>query len=290
MRRLTQPALYAQLCLGVTTLLLTSCTAAGDLTNTSANNSPTTTTKIGGSSETYEILEVLTEAYSEQSNQVDFEFLPPSQTNSGIQGTQNRELDIGGISRELTTTETSSQLNYTPLAEVPLLVVVHETVTDVDNLTTEDLQNIYSGQVNNWQQLGGPDAEIVLLDLTEDENEKKVFREQYLGEDFVITSQAVVFAEDDALIEAAGNTDYSLAVVPLEDEIAEVPVKLLSLDGVIPSAENLKTQTYGMGILLGMVSHSEANPEVQGFIDFITGPEGQDLLSEVHEELLEDEA
>lgn len=226
-------------------LLLSSCAV-------NSYNSPEqasdTTIKIGGSSETYSTISLLTDAYLEQTDQVAFEFLPPSQTDSGIQGVSSKELDIGGISRAIDPTEANLQLSYTPLIVSPLVVVVHDSVTGVTNLTTQQLKDIYSGEINNWQQVGGPDAEIVVLDLVEDENEKKILREHYLGTDLVITPGAVVFAEDDELLETASNTEYSLATVVQEEELEEAPVNQLSLDDIAPSDENMASNAYAMSM------------------------------------------
>lgn len=262
-------------------LLLSSCAVNSSSAPEPASN---TTIKIGGSSETYSTISLLTDAYLEQTDQVAFEFLPPSQTDSGIQGVSSKELDIGGVSRAMAPTEADLQISYTPLIVSPLVVVVHDSVTGVTNLTTQQLQDIYSGEINNWQQVGGPDAEIVVLDLVEDENEKKLLRDHYLGADLAITPQAVTFAEDDELLETAANTEYSLAAIVQDDEIEAAPVKQLSLDDIAPSDENMASNAYAMSILLGMVSHNNADEAVQAFVEFVAGPEGQAILAEAEED------
>jgi len=274
----------SRLLLASVALFLSSCTSNGS----TLTEQDTTTIKVGGSSETYATIELLTDAYVDQTDRVDFKFLPPSQTDSGIQGVSNRELDIGGVSRSIDATA-NSPFKYAPLIVSPLVVVVHNSVTGVDNLTTEQLKSIYSGEISNWQQVGGPDAEIVLLDLVEDENEKKLLRDHYLGADLAITPRAVVFAEDDELLETAANTEYSLAAVVQEDDIEQAPVKQLSLDGIAPSDENMASNDYAMSILLGMVYHNDADVEVKSFVEFVAGPEGQAILAEAEDED-EDEA
>ncbi|MFK8186234.1 MAG: substrate-binding domain-containing protein [Phormidesmis sp.] len=266
----------------LTTILISSaffgiagCSAA---TNTASSNSAVTL-EIGGSAETYEILEELAESYNESGSSTKFDFFPSSQTAGGIKGVKLNELNIGSMSRKLTSAEASQGLDYVPLAEVPLLMMVHESVTGVGDITGEQIKAIYAGEIKNWQELGGPDADIILFDLAEDENEKQLLRETYLGEDLEITPTAIVFAEDDELLESAAITEYSIAAIPLEDEIAELPVNILTVDGVAPSPENIQSGKYAMALSLGMVISQQAEPETKDFVAFVNSEEGQQLLA-----------
>lgn len=267
--------------MGMIALLLSSCgTDSLRKANTQNNlESPSNTINIGGSSETYSTLKVLTEAYSSENNGTEFQFLPPSQSSGAIEGVKQGTLDVGGVSRTLTANETEEQIQYLPLIETPLVVAVHNSVTNVTNISGEQLRAIYKGDLSNWRQLGGPDAVIVLLDFTEEENEKKVLRQAYLGEDLKITPQAVVFSEDEELMTAAGDTPFSISVLPADDEMDEIPVTVLSIDGVAPSSNTLQAGTYKMKLLMGIVLSADPNPEIQAFIQFVKGTQGQQALS-----------
>ena len=238
------------------------------------------TVKIGGSAEAYETLEILSEAYRAKAPEVEFSFFPPSQTSGGIQGVESGLIDIGGVSRELTSDETPNQLTYFRLTKIPLVVVVHESVTGIDNLNGEQIQAIYSGQTTNWKTLGGPDAEIVLLDFTEDENEKKVLRQTYLGNDLAVTSDAIVFPEDDEVVESAAITEFSIAAVAYEDELEDLPLKVLNINGVAPSAETVQSGQYPMSLFLGVVVNDQPSSAVWDFLKFATSSEGQQTLSD----------
>ncbi|MEL6554994.1 MAG: substrate-binding domain-containing protein [Cyanobacteria bacterium J06621_11] len=234
---------------------------------------------IGGSAETYETFERLAEAY-EAKTAVEFNFFPPSQTSSGIEGVKNGSLDIGGVSRVLAEEDTGAGLTYLPLVSTPLVVVVHDSVADVSDMSADQLRGIYSGEINNWRTLGGPDAEIVLFDLSEDESEKQLLRKAYLGDDFKVSSNAISFAEDDEMLETAAITDFSIAAVPLEDELEDLPVTILSIDGVFPKPETLRSGEYRMALPLGLTVSKSLTPETQAFIDFINSDEGQRFLTD----------
>lgn len=242
---------------------------------------PGNTLTIGGSSETYETLELLAEAYQIQvdgTNSVDVKFLPPSQTSSGISGVNNNVIDVGGMSRPLTDEDAKEKLVYIPLQKVPLVIAIHSSVTGIKNITADQIRAVYAGEITNWKTLGGPNENITLLDFTEDENEKQVLRKAYLGAELKVTPDAIVFAEDDQLIEMASITDFSMAAVPLEEELEDLPLNILSIDGVEPSAESIQSGDYAMSLTLGMIISEDASATGKDFAEFVESAEGKQLL------------
>ncbi|MEM7066552.1 MAG: substrate-binding domain-containing protein [Cyanobacteria bacterium P01_B01_bin.77] len=258
-------------------LLLCSCT---NLSPPPVPVETTSTIKIGGSAETYDVIKLLTTAYQDQTTDVEFDFFPPSQTSGGIQGIKSNVIDIGGVSRMITPQETGNQLTYVPLVKTPLVVVAHSSVTGVNDITSDQINAIYSGQIDNWQALGGPDEDIVLFDFVEDENEKQVLRQTYLGDDLAIVPTAIVFAEDDELLETAAITKFSMATVPYEEALKTLPLTILSIDGVSPSNQNLRSGKYAMSLPLGVVLNKEASTAAESFLDFVTGPNGKQILTD----------
>ncbi|MEM6425302.1 MAG: substrate-binding domain-containing protein [Cyanobacteria bacterium P01_D01_bin.128] len=263
--------------LGGVLLASMSCSTAPNPTDSTAAE---TTIKIGGSSEVYEILETLTDAYSEQTDSSEFEYFPPSQTSGGIEGVKVAAIDMGAVSRAVTAEETGDQLVYLPLVTIPQVIAIHESVTGITNISAAQIRGIYSGEITNWQAIGGPDAEIIVFDFAEDENEKQVLRSAYLGPDLEITPDAVVFTEDDELLETASNTEFSIAAVPLEDELAELPMTILSVDSIKPTAENLQSGAYAMTLLLGVVLPETPTAATEAFVEFIQSEAGQTILTD----------
>ena len=259
-----------------TSLLLTSCLE--DIApSTDLSGEPI---KIGGSAETYEILELFVKAYQTKSANTQFDFFPPSQTSGGVQGVKSAVLDIGGVSRIPALEESDEQVTYLRLANAPLVVIVHNSVTGITNITGEHIKAIYSGQITNWKDLGGPNADIVLFDFTEDENEKRVLRETYLGQDLKITPNAVVFPEDDELVETATITKFSMATVVYEKNLDDLPITLLSIDGIVPSAQTIQSGQYPMTLPLGVVLKKQPSSSTLAFLKFATSPEGRQILND----------
>lgn len=246
----------------------------------SRTETPITVLRVGGSSEAYEIIELLLEAYTETTDDVEFDFFPPSQTSGSIEGVEIAAFDIGGVSRELTAAELGDQLTYLPLVKTPLVFVIHESVTGITNISADQIKAIYKGDITNWQDLGGPDEAIILFDFAEDENEKQVLRETYLGADLAITSKAIVFPEDDELLETAAITEFSFAAVPSETDLKEMPIVVLSVDGIAPASEHIQSGLYPVALTLGIVVPEPLPEATRAFIEFVRSSQGQQLLIE----------
>ena len=264
----------AQMTAGTTLLSLTSCTP---VTTAQTNVEPQSqqTVKISGSGSVYPALKVLAKAYEKKVKNTQIIFFPENQSAGGIAGVKNSLVDIGALSSQLKAEENNRQLTYQEFGKDALIVATHQSVKGVKNLQTKDLQRIYSGEIANWQDLGGPDAKIIVLDRPEDESAKKLLRKYYLGKDLKITSSAVLLSQEPELIRAVQDTPYSIGTFSLAYATANnLPVNRLTLDKIAPTVENVKAGKYLMVRHLGIVSKTTPSQTVQGFLDFVASEEG----------------
>lgn len=239
--------------------------------------------KITGAGTPYTALKALAKAYEEKEEGVKITFLPPSQSPGGIAGAQKGLVDLGSVTRKIKPEEDDGSLEHRQLAQDGLVVATHPSVEGVTNLDTEQLKDIYSGKITNWQEVGGPNATIVILDRPEDESAKKILREYYLGEELETSSEAIILREESDLIENVQATEYSIGAFSLANAISnDLPVNRLSLDGVEPTPENVKAGDYEMTRKLGIVYQKEGTPEAASqFIDFAFSEAGGEVLEEL---------
>ncbi|NES68008.1 MAG: phosphate ABC transporter substrate-binding protein, partial [Okeania sp. SIO2D1] len=185
----------------------------------------------------------------------------------------------GSISREIKPEENDDALNFRKAAKDALVVAIHPSLTGVTNLTTEQLKGIYSGSVTNWKQLGGPDAEILLLDRPEDESAKRLLREHYLGQDLPNSPNAIVLRKEGELIETLKNTPNSIGAFSLAYAISHnLSVNRLKLNGIAPKPENLKTGNYPMARTIGIVWSKNVSEATQAFVNYIFSQPGTSAL------------
>lgn len=271
---------------GIALLPLTSCTPSPNSEATAPSTTPETEQqqqiiRASGGSSTIEVLQLLMDAYTKKVTNTQANFLPASQSESTLAGVQAGLLDIGSLSKTLKPTEITDDLAQRVIAQDGLVVATNPSVEGVTNLTTDNLKAIYSGQAKNWQEFGGPDATIVVLDRPEDESAKRLLREYYLGKDLVTSPDAVILRKQDELVSALQSIPYSIGTFSLATSIYEkVPVNHLSLNGIAPTLDNIKSGKYLMVRPITFVFKKSPAPQVQSFLDFLSSPEGIALLTQ----------
>lgn len=236
--------------------------------------------KLTGSSSTYAAIKLLADAYAVQNKNVKLTFLPKGQSGGGIAGVKTGLANVAGVSRKLKPEEDDGSLIYKELATDGLVVAIHESVKGISNLTTSQLKAIYSGAVTNWQELGGLNAEILVLDRPEDESAKRLLREHYLGKKLKNAPKAVIMRHEPELINAVQNTSYSIGAFSLAHSISnKLPVNRLSLDSIEPIPENIKSGKYKMVRHIGIVRGEKPSEVTQEFLDFVFSEKGAEILN-----------
>lgn len=237
--------------------------------------------KIGGSSSTYPVMKILTDAYAAKVTTTTANFAAPSQSEAAIAGVKEGVFDVASISKQVKPEEKDNNLDYYEVAQDALLIATHPSVKGVTNLTTENLKAIYSGKMTNWKQFGGPLAKIVVLDRPEDESAKKLLRKHYLGENLKNSSNAVIMRKENDLITALQNTQYSIGAFSLGYAVSnKVPVNKLNLDGIEPTADNIRSKKYKMVRHISLVSPKTPKPAAKEMINFALSAEATKILSE----------
>ncbi|MGB3401096.1 MAG: substrate-binding domain-containing protein [Microcoleaceae cyanobacterium] len=237
---------------------------------------------ISGSGSGYEPLKILAAAYQENNPNIQITFNPSNQTSGGVQGVKDGVIDIGSASRELKPEEQQG-LNFNAYAKDLVVVSTHPSVTSVTNLTTEQLHGIYSGQITNWQEVGGPDIDILVLDRAEDETAKLLLREYYFGPDLPMSADAVILQKEKEVIETVQSTDRTIGPMSLvKAKNTALPINILSLDGIKPNSENTRNGKYQMSRIMGIIwnPNLEMSAATQDFIEFVSSPEAAEILEE----------
>jgi phosphate transport system substrate-binding protein len=259
-------------------------------TNTSAPSTPAAETtaansqapiKAGGSSSTVHFLNTMKTAYEASPQTRKITLLTPGQSENILAGVKQGLVDIGALSKSFKPDDRDGSLESREVAHDALLVATHPRVTGVKNLTTANLKAIYSGSVTNWQQLGGPDAEIVVLDRPEDESAKRLLRKHYLGKELQNAPNAVVLRKEGELIQTLQSTPYSIGAFSLAHAISHnLSVNRLSLNDIDPTPENMKTGKYPMIRTITIVWNKKASQATQSFISYIFSQPGTTVLEQ----------
>lgn len=165
-----------------------------------------------------------------------------SGSSAGIKDTKAGTNNIGASSRELTEEEQDPDLTVETFAYDGIAAIVHPS-NGVNDITMQQLQDIYSGKITNWKELGGKDAEIFIVSREESSGTRSAFEELIGLEDAGGLTKNASVSEGNGPVQAAvaGNEN---AIGYVSFSFIDDSVKALTLEGVEPTAELAKSGEY----------------------------------------------
>jgi phosphate transport system substrate-binding protein len=194
-------------------------------------------------------------------------------TGAGITGIAEGRSDIAMASREVTADEIAKygdKFQENLVGHDGIVIIVSKPIYDagVVNLSTEQVRKIYSGEINNWNEVGGPDEEIFVVAREQGSGTRDTFDEVIMGNRSAETPgvDAVTLGSAEAKTAVAGN-DKGIGY--LGYSYAEGGnVEAVALDGIMPSVETIRNGTYGLSRNLYFVLSPEGQMIAQenGFI------------------------
>ncbi len=197
---------------------------------------------------------------------------------TGIRQVGEGIIDIGAASRELTEEERKRYPNLvaTPIALDGIAVIVNPQ-NPVNDLTLEQVRKIFTGEIRNWKEVGGEDAEIVVVIREEGSGTRKVFKELVLkGKDYA--SNALQKQSNGAVKETVANNKYAIGYIGLG--YVDESVKALKINGVKPTKENVKNGKYPISRRLYLITNGQPQGVTKKFIDFVLSEEGQRIVEQ----------
>ena len=195
---------------------------------------------------------------------------------SAVAAVKDGSATVGALSRSLSADELAAGLVEYTVAYDAIAVVVNSS-NGVKDLTVEQIYKIFSGEITNWQDVGGEDGEIVLIGY-ENNSGTRVHFENVLG----ILEGAGYKTEaksPNELVSAVSSNPQAIGYVSMG--FVDNKVKTLDVEGITISEETLKSGEYIFSRNLMMVISRDADPTTRAFIQFVIGPEGQAVVDEL---------
>jgi len=234
------------------------------------------TVSTDGSTSMEKVIGALGEAFEKDNSGVTFTYNPTG-SGSGITAVAEGRCDIGLSSRSLKEDEKAQGLTETVLALDGIAVIVNPE-NPVSDLDLETIGKIYTGEITNWKDAGGNDAEIVLIGREAGSGTRDGF-ESITGTEDVCAYRQELTSTGDVITTVAGNPGAigyaSLAAV-------KDTVKVLSVGGVTPTEDTVKDGSYLVQRPFVLVTKADTklSNSAQKFFDFITSPDASQIISD----------
>lgn len=234
------------------------------------------TVSTDGSTSMEEVIGVLGEAFQEKYSGMSFTYNPTG-SGSGIQAVQEGRCDIGLSSRSLKDEEKQSGLTETVLAYDGIAVIVNPE-NSISDLDIDTIAKIYTGEITNWADLGGNDAEIVVIGREAGSGTRDGF-ESITGTEDACAYRQELTSTGDVITTVSNNPDAigyaSLASV--NDQ-----VKAVSVGGIVPSEATVKDGSYIIQRPFVLVTKNDKklSAAAQQFFDFATSDDAFQYISQ----------
>ena len=234
----------------------------------------TGTVSTDGSTSMEKVIGALGEAFMEANSDVTFTYNPTG-SSSGIQAVQEGRCDIGLSSRALKDAEKASGLTETILAYDGIAVIVNPENT-VEDLTLEQIAAIYTGEVTNWSEVGGADAEIVLIGREAGSGTRGGFEEIVDVEDACKYRQELSSTGD--VIATVAQNPGAIGYASLAS--VKDTVKAVKVAGVAPSEATVKDGSYAIQrpFVLATKEGVQLGDAAQAFFDYVTSTDANEII------------
>ncbi|MDH5325709.1 MAG: phosphate ABC transporter substrate-binding protein [Gammaproteobacteria bacterium] len=196
----------------------------------------------------------------------------------GIADVRRGVSQIGMVSRALKQKE--QDLSAFIIARDGVGVVVHKD-NPIDNLSSSQIVDIYTGKVRNWETMSGLKAAITVVNKAEGRSTLEVFLEHFGLKNSQITADVIIGDNEQAIKTVAGNVNAIayVSVGTAEHDIAVgVPIKLVSLDGNAAATKTIALGRYPMSRVLNLVTRHRPEGLQKQFIEFASSTQVRDLV------------
>jgi len=241
--------------------------------------------QLAGSTTVQPLAEKLAEAFMAKNPGMTME-VEGGGSSVGVTSTGEGTVDIGNASRDVKDSELEKfpNLQVFTIAYDGIAMVTHSDVS-IPTLSVEQVRNIFAGEITNFSQVGGPDADIIVVSREEGSGTRAAFEDLVM--EYKVDGEKVskdIF-ERALLQQSNGQVRTIVATTPntigylsfgfLDGSVREVPI-----DGVEPTVANVSNGSYSIFRPLNMLTNGEADALAKAFLDFALGADGQAIVAE----------
>lgn len=261
-------------------LLLFACTAGCRMACENGRGMETYTIRMAGSTSMQRLTNALAEGFMDKypDMTVTVEFVG---SGAGIEAVADGGADIGNSSRELKDAEKAAGAVENVVALDGIAVCVDPQNT-VQGLTVRQLKDIYTGKIKNWSEVGGEEIPIVVVGREAGSGTREAF------EAFLDAKEICTYGNEldstGAVLARVALTAGAIGYVSMDNPAVYDSVRALSLDGVKPTAENIRAGRYLLVRPFVMATKgeiTEQSRQVQTWFDYVYGQEGQSIAVKV---------
>ncbi len=201
----------------------------------------------------------------------------------GIKALIDKSADVANMSREAKKKEVDLAKSkgvdvYQNIVAIDAIVPIVHPKNKVNELTVDQLSQIFQGKITNWKEVGGDDLQIVVISRDSSSGTFEAWGELVLKK-AKVTPRAQLQASNGAVVQAVSKNKYAIGYIGMG--YLNDSVKGLIVNGVKPTAETAQSKEYPISRYLYMYTNGKPKGETGEYINFVLSAEGQKLVKKV---------
>jgi phosphate transport system substrate-binding protein len=263
-------------------VFVVSCGGAGPIQSKPTDDPIAGTYVIKGGGGAIDAVKALTTAFTKVHPTVVWQGFDDVGSDAGVKLAIDGQVDIGYISRDLKAPEKGT-VESMSIGASGTGVGINATNT-VKALTKDQVKKIFAGEITDWKDVGGTPGKIRVLLREPESSTRSAFESYFFGSAKpVYAKDAIEVFQIDETIKAIGSFKDSIGMMTMNAQsFGSADVKLLTIDNIAATRENLANGTYPIRRPLFFVYNTDATklkPAIKSFIDWVKGPDGQKIIA-----------
>lgn len=249
--------------------------------------------QVKGSDTIVNLVQVWAEKFSQMNDKINIG-VTGGGTGTGFAALLNNTCDIAMASRQVEQNETELAKKHNIVYQEYIvgfdgLVVLVNKSNPVENLTMEQLRDIFMSRIKNWKELGGEDRPIVLLSRESNSGTHMFFKEQVIRQSNKenkdeFSTKALLMPSSQAIVDEIYQNPNAIGYVGIgfmNDQTKAVSIAVKDSNNfVYPSIENVMNKTYPISRPLYLYTNGIPKDTIKDFIDYTLSDEGQKVVVE----------
>lgn len=230
------------------------------------------TVQIAGSTSVQPVVEKLADQYQKTHPNVRIN-VQGGGSGLGIRTTEQNIVSIGMSSKSLSSGEKDGLNEY--IIGKDGIVIAINTANPINNLTTDEIRDLFSGNISNWNQIGGSDTDVHVIVREAGSGTLQSFQDMIMGKT-KIKKDAIVQSSTESVKQAVKQDPGAIGFISLAN--VDGSVKAVSVDGVTPSEQTVANGSYKLQRPFELLIKGNPTGTVKDFLDWVLSPEGQSIV------------
>lgn len=264
--------------LGMSMTMLVGCSSgAGDDSASNGEGSLTGTITAAGSSALKPLADEAAEMFKKENPDVSIT-IDAGGSGEGLKQVADGTVTIGNSDVEATEKldeDQAKELVDHQVCVITMAPIVNKDVAEagVKSLTTDQLIGIFTGEIKNWSEVGGPDEDIVLVTRPTSSGTRATFQKYALNGEEEASNASMETDDSGVLLQNVADTKGAIGYVALSYLVDNEDVATVAIDGVEPTLENTYSGDYKVWTFEHMYTKGEPDDVTKAFLDYIMSDE-----------------